>query len=105
VVDVGFHSLRHTFVSMCREAGAPLSTVESLVSHSSVRMTQVYSHTSIEAATSAVALLPAVIGDMAAKPAVRSRDDSLREIIESQTADNWRKKKTAALAMLAQAAN
>jgi hypothetical protein len=42
---------------------------------------------------------------MAAKPAVRSRDDSLREIIESQTADNWRKKKTAALAMLAQAAN
>ena len=66
VVDVGFHSLRHTFVSMCREAGAPLSTVESLVGHSNVRMTQVYSHTSIEAAQSAIALLPAVNGDAVA---------------------------------------
>jgi integrase len=103
VVDVGFHSLRHTFVSMCREAGAPLSTVESLVGHSNVRMTQVYSHTSIEAAQSAIALLPAVNGDAveATKPTGRTRDELLREIIESMTTKNLREKKSAALTMLA----
>ena len=107
VVDVGFHSLRHTFVSMCREAGAPLSTVESLVGHSSVRMTQVYTHTSIEAAQRAVALLPAVTGDMAAlsKPTGRTWRELLIETIESMTAKNLREKKSTALAMLAQAVN
>jgi integrase len=103
VVEVGFHSLRHTFVSMCREAGAPLSTVESLVGHSNVRMTQVYSHTSIEAAQSAIALLPAVNGDATevTKPIKRTRDELLCELLESMTAGNWRAKKSSALAMLA----
>jgi hypothetical protein len=64
-------------------------------------MTRHYTHTSELAASNAVALLPAVTGDMAAKPAVRSRDDSLRELIKSQTAVNWREKKAAALALLA----
>jgi len=100
IFSVGFHSLRHTLVSMMREANAPLSVVENLVGHHSVDMTRHYTHTSELAASNAVALLPAVTGDMAAKPAVRSRDDSLREIIESQTAGNWREKKAAALAML-----
>jgi integrase len=105
VVDVGFHSLRHTFVSMCREAGAPLSTVESLVGHHSPALTRHYTHTSIEASTSAVALLPAVNGDAveATKPTGRTRDELLRELIESMTAKNFREKKAAALAMLATA--
>jgi integrase len=105
VVSVGFHSLRHTLVSMMREANAPLSVVENLVGHHSVDMTRHYTHVSELAASNAVALLPDVSSDVAAKPAVRSRDDSLREIIESQTAGNWREKKAAALAMLAQAVN
>jgi integrase len=105
VTLVGFHSLRHTFVSMCREANAPLSVVESIVGHSNVAMTQHYTHVSELAASNAVNLLPAVTGDMAAKPAVRSRDDSLREIIGSMTTKNLREKKAAALAMLAQAVN
>lgn len=58
VVEVGFHSLRHTFVSLCREAGAPLSVVESIVGHSSPAMTRHYTHTSEAAARSAIALLP-----------------------------------------------
>jgi integrase len=105
VVTVGFHSLRHTFVSLCRESNVALSVVESLVGHSNVAMTQHYSHVSELAAANAVALLPAVTGNMAAKPAVRSRDDSLREIIGSMTTKNLREKKAAALAMLAQAVN
>jgi len=101
VVEVGFHSLRHTFVSLCREANVPLSVVESLVGHSNPAMTQHYSHVSELAASNAVNLLPAVTGDMASKPAVRSRDELLREIIESMTTKNLREKKSAALAMLA----
>jgi predicted DNA-binding protein len=68
-------------------------------------MTQHYTHTSIEAAQSAVALLPAVTGDMVAlsKPTGRTRHELLRELIESMTAKNLREKKSAALAMLATA--
>jgi integrase len=58
VVEVGFHSLRHTFVSLCREAGAPLSVVESIVGHSSPAMTRHYTHTGEAAARSAIAMLP-----------------------------------------------
>jgi hypothetical protein len=103
VVLVGFHSLRHTFVSMCREANAPLSVVESLVGHSNPAMTQHYTHVSELAASNAVALLPAVTGDMASKPTARSRDELLRELIEGMTPKNLHEKKSAALAMLAQA--
>ncbi|MCX6992107.1 MAG: site-specific integrase [Kiritimatiellaeota bacterium] len=66
VVEVGFHSLRHTFVSMCREANAPLSVVEAIVGHSNPAMTRHYTHVSELAAASAVNSLPAVMGDMSA---------------------------------------
>jgi integrase len=105
VIEVGFHSLRHTFVSMAREAGAALSVVESLVGHNSVDMTRYYSHTSELAAANAVALLPGVMDDVGTmKPAKRPPYDILRDvqaIVESMTAKNLRKKKAAALAMLA----
>jgi integrase len=105
VVEVGFHSLRHTFVSMCREAGAPLSTVESLVGHHSPALTRHYTHASIESAQGAVALLPFVNGDAVepSKPTKHTRNELLRELIESMTTKNLREKKLAALAMLATA--
>ena len=59
--EVGFHSLRHTFVSMCREANAPLSVVEAIVGHSNPAMTRHYTHVGELAATQAVAALPALI--------------------------------------------
>jgi len=58
LVDVGFHSLRHTFVSLCRAANTPLSVVESIVGHSSPAMTRHYTHTGEEEARTAIALLP-----------------------------------------------
>ena len=57
-VDVGYHSLRHTFVSLCRAANTPLSVVESIVGHSSPAMTRHYTHTGEDAARTAIALLP-----------------------------------------------
>ncbi len=61
--EVGFHSLRHSFVSLCRAANAPLSVVESLVGHNSPAMTRHYTHTGEAAAIDAVSGLPAVLGD------------------------------------------
>lgn len=65
VVSVGFHSLRHSFVSMCRAAGVPLSVVESLVGHSNPNMTRLYTHTSGGAAEQAIAGLPSFTGALA----------------------------------------
>jgi len=58
--DCGFHSLRHTFVSLCAAGGVPQSVVQSLVGHGSPAMTQHYTHIGIETAKNAVALLPDV---------------------------------------------
>ena len=68
VVEVGFHSLRHSFVSLCREANAPLSVVEAIVGHSTPAMTRHYTHTSEAAASKAVAALPDITGLAAEKP-------------------------------------
>lgn len=63
VVEVGFHSLRHTFVSLCRESNAPLSVVEAIVGHSNPAMTRHYTHVSELAAANAVNSLPSITGD------------------------------------------
>jgi hypothetical protein len=63
VAEVGFHSLRHTFVSLCRQSNAPLSVVEAIVGHSNPAMTRHSAHVSELAAASAVHALPAIMGD------------------------------------------
>jgi integrase len=104
VVEVGFHSLRHTFVSMCREANAPLSVVESIVGHSNPAMTRHYTHTSELAAFNAVNLLADVTGDAGAiKPARQAPEEILRDvraIVAGMTVKNLRAKKSAALKLL-----
>lgn len=64
-VTVSFHSLRHTFVSMCANAGTPLSVVQAIAGHSDPKMTEHYFHESLDATRRAVATLPNVlaIGD------------------------------------------
>jgi integrase len=104
VIEVGFHSLRHTFVSLCRESNAPLSVVESIVGHSSPAMTRHYTHVGELAAGRAVALLPSVMSEATPEPTKRGQDEILREvqtILKNMSAKNWREKKSAALAMLA----
>lgn len=56
VVEVGFHSLRHTFVSMCRESNTPLAVVESIVGHTSPIMTRYYTRVGELAVARAVAM-------------------------------------------------
>lgn len=59
-VDVGFHSLRHTFVSLSANAGAPLAVVQAIVGHSNPAMTRHYFHESEAALQSAVSALPSI---------------------------------------------
>ena len=45
IVRVGFHSLRHSFVSLCAKAGTPMHIVQKLVGHGSPLLTtDVYTH-------------------------------------------------------------
>ena len=60
-VDVGFHSLRHTFVSLSANAGIPLAFVQAIVGHTNPAMTAHYYHKDENALKSATAAIPDVI--------------------------------------------
>ena len=68
-IEVGFHSLRHTFVSLCANAGVPLHIVQAIVGHTNEAMTQHYFHVSDDALRGAVAVLPDVFRAPSALPA------------------------------------
>lgn len=98
VVEVGFHSLRHSFVSLCRQSNAPLAVVEAIVGHSNPAMTRHYTHVGEVAAGAAVAALPAIgpAGDSTAKvvevKTEKAADVNLVEMarmLEGMTAENW----------------
>ncbi len=75
-VEVGFHSLRHTFVSLCANAGVPLHIVQAIVGHTSEAMTQHYFHVSDDALRGAVAVLPDVFGSKAAAALPAHKDEA-----------------------------
>jgi integrase len=57
-MDVSFHSLRHTAVSLLKDAGIPDAVVMALVGHDTVAMSQRYTHVGKEALANAAAKLP-----------------------------------------------
>ena len=63
VAKIGFHSLRHTFVSLMGNAGAPLALVQSIVGHSNPMMTAHYFHARTDALANAVGNLPTITGE------------------------------------------
>jgi integrase len=91
-VEVGFHSLRHSFVSLCAGAGVPLAAVQSIVGHSSPAMTRHYTHIGIEAARDAVAALPAVTMEAEATPAPTAADalETILALAEGMTGKTWK---------------
>jgi integrase len=105
VLEVGFHSLRHTFVSLCRAADTPLSVVEAIVGHSNPAMTRHYTHTGDAAALAAVSALPSVMGDVKALPPVpevhKVDAGAVRVIVESMTAKTWKQAQAELLKMTA----
>jgi integrase len=103
VVEVGFHSLRHTFVSMCREANAPLAVVEAIVGHSNPAMTRHYTHIGEAAAAQAIALLPRLSGDAKdGEVPIRkmAEDNEVLDALRTMTARNWRQIRDSLVASL-----
>ena len=103
VVSAGFHSLRHSAVSLLREAGAPLSVTMAIVGHSSLAIHDTYTHTGEAAMRRAVASLPSMM-DEGAKgrkllpgrtPAAALQAGIAK--IESMKAKTWGKVRAAAL--------
>ena len=54
IQDLTFHDLRHTFASRLREAGVDAITRRDLLGHSSVEMSDDYTHSSAESRLRAV---------------------------------------------------
>lgn len=89
VVEVGFHSLRHTFVSLQAERGTPQSTVQAIVGHGSPAMTQHYTHITNEAAQQAAKALDMGIID-AEYEVVKEIPDWIFAELEKMTDENWK---------------
>lgn len=84
-IEVGFHSLRHTFVSLCANAGVPLHIVQAIVGHTNEAMTQHYFHVSDDALRGAVAVLPDVFRAPSALPAHKGGAEVVRvEAVEPE---------------------
>ena len=58
--QLSFHSLRHTAVSLLKDAGIPEGVVMELVGHDSKSMSAHYTHVGAEALEKAVAALPEI---------------------------------------------
>lgn len=97
VLQYGFHSLRHTAVTLLREAGAPQAVVAALVGHTSKAMTHRYTHVGEQALRAAVSSMPTLSGDrgnpapvLALPPGEDSRLSQVRELAATMTGKNWR---------------
>jgi len=60
IVRKGFHSLRHSFVSLCAANRVPQVAIQELVGHGSPAMTALYSHADFEQKQSAINTLPSM---------------------------------------------
>lgn len=60
IVRKGFHSLRHSFVSLCAANRVPQVAIQELVGHGSPAMTALYSHADFEQKQNAINSLPAL---------------------------------------------
>jgi len=99
-VAAGFHSLRHSFVSLCRTGNVPEAVVMSIVGHGSPAMTRHYTHIGDEAARAAINAMPDIN-----KPTVTHLDPipehALRDLAR-MTAKNWKEIRDSLLARQAE---
>jgi len=94
-VTAGFHSLRHSAVSLLRQAGAAQSVSQAIVGHNLPDVHALYTHTDEDALRQAVATLPAVIRDTLPAAATSHLVDAvpIHATLESMTARNWKAKR------------
>jgi len=80
-----FHSLRHTFVSICANAGVPLSVVQEIVGHGNPAMTKYYTHVGSESLRKAVNTLP---GGKSQSLSSEDKLQKIKELISNKTAQS-----------------
>jgi len=93
-VEVGFHSLRHTYVSMCANAGVPLAMVQGIVGHTTPAMTMHYFHEDADALKRAISALPDVTREIAPESeaeAVTGRFRAFCAIVDEMGADELKR--------------
>jgi integrase len=92
VVEVGFHSLRHTYVSLHAERGTSQAVIQANVGHGSPSMTAHYTHIGEAAARQAATALDYGIIDAEFKMVTRAPlPKPVVEKLVSMTADTWEK--------------
>lgn len=62
IANFRFHDCRHSFASYLRQRGVDLHTISKLLGHKDTRMTQRYSHLSVENLRNAVSVLDSIAG-------------------------------------------
>lgn len=94
VKEVGFHSLRHTFVSVCALGGIPLSIVREIVGHSNQKMTEEYAEVEDAQLDRVLGVLPTFDKDAARtrrQRALKAFETACRGLLEAElTPDDWR---------------
>jgi hypothetical protein len=101
-VAAGFHSLRHSAVTLMREAGAAQSISQAIVGHNSPEIHALYTHADEAALRRAVTSLPAVMQDTPAPalpPAKLIDAAKVRELAQGMTATTWHKAQAELLAL------
>jgi integrase len=108
VTIVGFHSLRHSSVSLIRDAGAAASVSQAIAGHSSAEIHKLYTHADEGAMRKAIESLPAVMGG--AVPALPPHDPekafraAVRAAADRLGADTWESVKTELLKLTTEGA-
>ena len=99
VLEVGFHSLRHTYVSLHAESGTPAGIIQANVGHSNPAMTRHYTHVSETAALEYAQRLPGLT-DGEGGDGEGDRDARVIELLQSAKAGNWKTAVSQALELM-----
>ena len=94
VLQVGFHSLRHTWISLHAMHGTPQAVIQQAAGHANPAMTEHYTHVSEEAARIAARAfdIPQLAGEtIDVIPVPEPEREELRKVIETLDAEQVRK--------------
>jgi integrase len=86
VLEVGFHSLRHTWVSLHAAAGTPQAVIQNVIGHSNPAMTAHYTHVNEETARQVAGVL--TLNEP--EPKAEQVPAWIVEKLQGMTAKNWK---------------
>ncbi len=79
----GFHSFRHTFVTLHQQAGTPLAVVQAMVGHNTNAVTNIYTHIGTDSTKKAINALPSLITDKTTSDTERELRERLKALADT----------------------